>query len=144
MPERGAVGDGVVQGHADEYAVGEFSDLHGQQGEVLDGGGVGAEDRVERMELRDHRWRVDRGDDVGGGDTRRRGVHELGVLTGAPQGHRHGPVAALVGGEPAGERVEPPQGERERGLEGVGEDVAGERRVGQEDALLDVVGADQA
>ena len=82
--------------------------------------------------------------EVRDGQAGRRRVDELGALPGAAQPDVDCPVAPLLDGETAGQVVVPAQGARQGRREGADEAVAAVGRRGQEEALLDVVDADQA
>jgi len=74
VPEGGAVGDGVIDGAADEEAVSEFGDLNGENRGVM--AGV-ADFPVEGEELLEAFGDVERGQEVADAEGGGIGVYEI-------------------------------------------------------------------
>ena len=145
MPEGEPVGDAVVERHGDEHAIGELGDLRRQDRAGLHGG-VRAKHAVEREEGPHHPWDVERVGDVGDGDAGRHGVDELRPLAVAAERDGDGRNTTrrrrLGDGEAAGQRVEAGQCASERRDKVFDDVLTSAGRLGQDDALLDVVDGD--
>lgn len=100
MPERRAVCDGVGERDCDEYAVGQFGDLHGEEWVRV---AVVVEEAVEGEEGVDEGRDevIIRGEDVRDGDVGSGGVDEGGAVVGAIEGDGDGGAGVGGGGEAA-------------------------------------------
>lgn len=100
MPERRAICDGVGEQDRDEYAVGQFGDLHGEEWVRV---AVVVEEAVEGEEGVDEGRDevIVRGEDVGDGDVGSGGVDEGGAVVGAIEGDGDGGGGVGGGGEAA-------------------------------------------
>ncbi|KAF7816348.1 hypothetical protein G2W53_030317 [Senna tora] len=132
IPEGGAVGDGVIDGAADEDAVSKLGDLNGHnraEMTAVTNFSVKSEEFLEG--LRD----IGRGEEVADEESRGNDVEKIDASVVA------GDVDVTVGVsvEAAGERGKVRESARESGFEERDEGIGRERRESEEAAFLDVV-----